>query len=133
MVAKHTLTLGKEERIAGKKLVDQLFCGTDSHSLSAFPVRLVFAERTRAEGEAAARILVSVPKRHFKRAVKRNRVKRQLRECYRRNKMRLLERLAADSSRQMLLAFIWLDNRLHSTATVERKVVNLLERLAERI
>ncbi len=127
------LTLGKEERIAGKKLVDQLFSGSDNHSLSAYPIRLVFAEQPRGEGEAAARILVSVPKRCFKRAVKRNRVKRQLRESYRRNKTILLERLSDDSGRQMLLAFIWLDNRLHSSASVERRMVNLLERLAERL
>ena len=127
------LTLGKEERIAGKKLVDQLFSGSDNHSLSAYPIRLVFAEQPRGEGEAAARILVSVPKRCFKRAVKRNRVKRQLRESYRRNKTILLERLSDDSGRQMLLAFIWLDNRLHRSASVERRMVNLLERLAERL
>lgn len=133
MPAKHTLTLGKEERIAGKKLVDQLFGGGDNHSLSAYPIRLVFAEQKRGEGEAAARILVSVPKRCFKRAVKRNRVKRQLRESYRRHKAILTERLSDDSGRQMLLAFIWLDNRLHSSASVERRMVNLLERLVERL
>ncbi len=33
-----------------------------------------------------ARLLISVPKRHFKRAVKRNLLKRRIREAYRRNK-----------------------------------------------
>ncbi len=39
------------------------------------------------EGTAdQSRILVSVPKRHFKRAVKRNLLKRRIREAYRLNK-----------------------------------------------
>ena len=79
------------------------------------------------------KILVSVPKRYFKRAVKRNRVKRLLREAYRHNKHILLERLSSVSDRQMLLAFIWIDNRLCDSATVNQRVAGLLERLAERV
>lgn len=132
MPSQPTLTLPKAERIAGKKQVDTLF-GGHNHSLSAFPVRLVYVEQDRMEGEAQVKILTSVPKRCFKRAVKRNRVKRQLREAYRRNKHILLERLSSVTDRQMLLAFIWIDNHLCDSATVEHRVVSLLERLTERV
>lgn len=133
MSANHPLSLGKEERITGKKRVEQLFGGGNSHSLSAFPLRVVYTVQERPEGEASVLMMVSVPKRFFKRAVKRNRIKRQLRECYRRNKTILSERLSDDSGRQLLLAFIWIDNRLHSSATVEQRMVSLLERVTEHL
>lgn len=132
MPSQPSLTLSQAERIAGKKQVDTLF-GGHNHSLSAFPVRLVYVEQALCDGEAQVKILVSVPKRYFKRAVKRNRVKRQLREAYRLNKHILLERLSSVPDRQMLLAFIWIDNRLYDSATVNQRVTGLLERLAERI
>lgn len=40
----------------------------------------------KSVAEAMPRLLISVPKRHFKRAVKRNLLKRRIREAYRRNK-----------------------------------------------
>ena len=71
-------------------------------------------------------MLISVPKRCFRRANKRNRVKRQVREAYRRNKL-------PEGFQPMVLAFIWLDNQLHDSADVSRAVVALLTRLRERI
>jgi len=78
-------------------------------------------------------ILVSVPKKHFKRAVKRNRVKRQVREAYRKNKAILLDKLSETPDKHILLAFIWLADELYDTAEIETKVCNLLQRIAERI
>jgi hypothetical protein len=31
------------------------------------------------------------------------------------------------------MAFIWLDDQLHSSETVEKKVVKLLQRMSERL
>lgn len=83
--------------------------------------------------QTQAQILVSVPKRQFKRAVKRNRVKRQLREAYRKNKYLLLDGLKDTPETNVAIAFVWIDNNLRETAEVETKVCNLLMRLRERI
>ena len=61
-----------------------MFEGGVSKSFSIFPIRVVYMPVE--QGEAPASILISVSKRRFKRAVKRNRVKRQIREAYRKNK-----------------------------------------------
>ena len=79
-------TLSKSERVASRNTVETLFGGGHSRALSAFPLRMVYMLAPRAEGEPAAQMLVSVPKRWFKRAVKRNRIKRQVREAYRTSK-----------------------------------------------
>ena len=132
MSAAAALTLKKEERMASKRLIDKLFRGGDSHSLVSFPIRLVYLLDNRGDGDTTAQkqILISVPKRCFKRAVKRNRVKRQIREAYRRNKNFLPD---LDEGRILLMAFIWLDDQLHSSETVEKKVVKLLQRMSERL
>ena len=131
MSASDALTLGKEERISSRKLIDMLFNGGQSRSMVAFPLRLVYMENVREGACPPAQLLVSVPKRCFKRAVKRTRVKRQVREAYRHHKHLIWNVLPAD--RQLALAFIWLDDRLYDTAEVEQRVASLLERLAEKV
>ena len=137
-------TLKKEERIYSLKLIDALFKGGHSQSLSAFPLRVVYmpmeatssdigiepalSEESSADNASRpkAKRLISVPKRCFKRAVKRNRVKRLVREAYRKNK-------ALIAHRNVALAFIWLDSNLHTGAEIEKRIVNLLKRVNERL
>lgn len=130
-------TLCKEERICSKLLIDQLFNGGNSHSMVAFPLRAVYLIKERTDAQCPTspqvKILISVPKKHFKRAVKRNRVKRRVRESYRKNKYMLLDKLQPMPEQEMLVAFIWLDNILHTSVDVENKVCNLLQRIGEKI
>ena len=124
-------TLGKEERLNSKTMIERLFSG-GSKSFPAFPLRVVYMSVEPAEEDsAAASILISVPKKRFKRAVKRNLVKRQVREAYRKNKHLLLDALASRNQR-LVIAFIWLDNHMHSSAEVEEKVKKLLFHIAEK-
>ena len=60
------------------------------------------------EDMAAASILISVPKKRFKRAVKRNLVKRQVREAYRKNKHLLLDALASRNKRLIIAFICWI-------------------------
>lgn len=89
--------------------------------------------KEREEGEASVRILVSVPKKCFKRAVKRNRVKRQVREAYRKNKKLIDGCMLQQAGKTLLLALIWLDERLYDSRDVEQKVQSLLVRISEKI
>ena len=61
--------------------------------MAAFPLRVVYVNKERAQGEVPVQILISVPKKRFKHAVDRNRVKRQVREAYRLHKQVLYEAL----------------------------------------
>ena len=132
--APHKHTLGKQERLCSRKLIDSLFKGGGSRAMSGFPLRMVDAMTERHEGEPAAQILVSVPKRCFKRAVKRNRIKRLVREAYRLNKHILADALERhEPQMSATMAFIYTDSHLHDYATVEQRVRNLLTRLSERL
>jgi ribonuclease P protein component len=124
-------TFSKRERIVSRKLIEQLFSKDSSHSTSAFPLRVVYMERTLEKGQEPVQILISVSKRHFKRAVKRNRVKRQIREAYRHNKQLLTEKMSPD--KQMAVAFIWLADELYDSVQVEKSVKKLLWKVAESV
>lgn len=117
--------LKKEERLCSKKAIDALFAGSDSKSLSAYPIRAVY----RHTEEAGIRILVSVSKRRFRHAVDRNRAKRQLREAYRQNKHILAsEELSAHG---MDIAFIWLTDRQQRSQLITSKMITLLEKIVQ--
>ena len=103
----------KKEKLVSRKLIDRLFVGGGSKSMSCFD----------------AQMLISVPKRCFKHAVDRNRVKRQVREAYRRHR----DLYELPEGKYLAMAFIWLDHQHHDTAEVEDKVVNLLRRMGEKL
>ena len=76
-------TYNKTEKLKGKKLIEELF--TNGKSISVYPLRLVFLETTFSDS-VNIKTGVSVPKRNFKKAVDRIRIKRLMREAYRLNK-----------------------------------------------
>lgn len=122
-------TLCKAERLNSKIAIENLFSG-GAKSLSVFPLRIVF---TPVEtNEVPASILISVPKKRFKRAVKRNRVKRQIREAYRKNKHELLDCLRQNNT-GLHLAFIYLDSELRMSEEMEGKVKTLLNRIVDKL
>lgn len=130
MMERQTFTFTKEERLCRRAVISRLF-ESGSRSFSHFPLRVVFMPVAREEQEPPVSILVSVPKKYFKRAVKRNRVKRQVRESYRKSKHILWEALEGKSF-GLAVAFIWLDKTLYPSEEIESKMRLLLERIVEK-
>jgi ribonuclease P protein component len=124
-------TFSKRERIVSRTLIEKLFSKGSSQTTSAFPLRVVFMKDGRKEGEEPVQILISVSKRHFKHAVSRNRVKRQIRESYRHHKQILTEKIPEGQS--IYVAFIWLADDLFDSQYVEKSVRKLLEKVAENV
>jgi len=121
--------LRKPERLSRKKIIEKLFAG-GSRSFSIFPLRVVWLPVEELNVQAS--LLVSVSKRRFKRAVKRNRVKRQIREAYRLNKQPLLEALAEKDLR-LALAFIYLSDELVDSTVIAEKMKIALVRIVEKV
>ena len=73
-------TLGKQERLKSKKLIEKLYAEGDS--VKTFPLRLMYVQ-TAHTSEFPCQVGVSVAKRNYKLAADRNRLKRLMRETYR--------------------------------------------------
>ena len=132
----------KQERMVSRQLIETLFGANHtrhellpgeargSHSMAVFPLRVVYMTRERGEDGVPVQLLISVPKKHFKHAVDRNRVKRQIRESYRRHKELLTNSLP--DTQQLLIACVWLSDQHEPSSAVERKLVLLMQRIGER-
>lgn len=113
-------TLPKSERLSGVISVSALMregrwgvCGS---------LRYCF----RSSGEEGHRVMVSVPKKYFKRAVKRNLLKRRLRESYRTQKDILDGRQGTD------VLLVYNSREVLPYADIREMVGNILRLIAER-
>ncbi|HIZ32841.1 MAG TPA: ribonuclease P protein component [Candidatus Bacteroides merdigallinarum] len=122
-------TLHKAERLNRKKVIEKMFAG-GSRSFSLFPLRVVWLPVD--ELDAPVSILVSVSKRRFKRAVKRNRVKRRVREAYRLNKQPLLE-IVEQAGCRVAIAFIYLSDRVADSEIIVERMRTALQRIGETL
>jgi len=83
-------TFGKEERLKSKKIIEKLYA--EGNSVKCFPLRMMYLQ-TEHTSNFPAQAGVSVPKRNFKNAVDRNRIKRLMRETYRLQKQIIYKNL----------------------------------------
>ena len=110
--------LPKYERICKDNDIQALF--DEGEGFSVYPFRVVFLFRHDESRPVTVRLLVSVSKKRFHHAFKRNRVKRLVRETWRRNKAPLYEICERDN--------ISLDVALVYTATVIHSYEELFEK-----
>lgn len=121
-------SFGKEERLCSGALVSELF--SEGKSVSSFPVRIVY-HLYPLERVQGVQVLFSVPKKRFKRAVRRNRVKRQFREMYRHTRQSITD--ALHGSVGMTVAFIFCDERLWPSEMLMPHFVRAEQKLLERL
>ena len=125
----HPNSFPKSEHLCGEKRITRLF--TQGNAFIAYPLRVVYLIEPKKDAETAS-VMVSVPKKRFKRAVKRNRLKRLMREAYRLNKQELTEKLN-QKEMQIHVAFNYVSDDLLDFAQVEKKMKVALLRLMEKI
>jgi len=117
----------KTERLCSKKDFEQLF--TDSNSFFVYPFKVVYRTVDYSDKEYL-KVGMSVSKRNFKRAVKRNYIKRRIREGFRLNKQPL--KLLLEERRVGLqLMLVYVSKELQVYGDIEPKIRIILEKLAK--
>ncbi|MGB3949022.1 MAG: ribonuclease P protein component [Bacteroidia bacterium] len=117
----------KEERLCSKIALDDLFeKGSSFHS---FPFKIVW-QITKKTIPFQAQVAISVPKRYFKRAVDRNKIKRRIREVYRKNKASFYENLG---EKQLLFIIVYTSKTIIEYKELEDRMIVALDRLQKSI
>lgn len=116
----------KKEKLKSKKLIEQLF--VQGKSISSYPIKLIYL-KTALPFNASIQAGVTVPKKNFKSAVKRNRIKRLLRESYRLNKAIVFN----NSEGTFAFLFLYLGKEIPSYEIVETHMKEVLEKFIKKI
>ena len=128
-------TFPKSERLNSKKYIQTLF--RKGAAFTHFPFKVIYLPLSREEAlEAmnapdsakeppAAQLLFSCSKRNFKKAPDRNKVKRRMREAYRRHKQ-----LVPEGS-YFLIAYIYIAPEIFPYHFLEEKLKSSLKRLGD--
>ena len=115
-------TFKKSARLSRRKDIKELF--EKGSSFFLFPFKVLYLEDSQ-DGISANQVLISVPKKHQKTAVNRNRIKRLIREAYRLNQ----HILAEVTDKKLLIAYIYVSGDVLEYKEVEIKLKKVLVRL----
>lgn len=114
------MSFGKKEKLKSKKLLTQLF--EEGKSISNYPLKLIFIPIQHKSVPIQAG--VTVAKRNFKSAVRRNKIKRLLREAYRLNK----EGVFNNTNGNFAFLFLYLGNDMPSFEQLDQKMKLVLNK-----
>lgn len=110
-------TFTKSERLCSKKILGELFKkgSTSVGTFYLFPFRVLYLPQPESN-DSLPSIVITVPKRLFKRAVDRNLIRRRVREAYRLHKNQFVTMASAPSS----IAFLYTAKQIISFEEIEK-------------
>lgn len=126
MENKADFSFPKSEKLCKLKSIQQLF--SEGKSVQSFPLKMIYAPMQNNEN-VPFQLLISVPKRSFKRATDRNRIKRVIRESYRLQKHFLVQH----TSEQHALALIFTGKEMPDYELISKKVMRCFEKFLETL
>lgn len=126
-MAEKTESFKKKERLCGVKTVSELFAGGNSFIVT--PVRVVYTIMPADGTVATARVLISIPKKEFRKAVDRNLIRRRIREAYRKNKARLTSALS-EKGKRIDIALIWIGQIIPTYKETEKCINEIIQKLS---
>jgi len=115
--------LYKQERLKQRKIIRQLF--KEGTTKKFFPLTLYY-QRYQPEDIPYHQLLVSVPKKHFKKSVVRNKIKRRIREAYRQHKHMLYNKM---TGLPFLLGYVYISKNVQSYKVIEKQVISSINYL----
>jgi ribonuclease P protein component len=113
----------KKHRLTGKTQIDELF--TKGSSFFCYPFKVVYLLE-RPTLLKSNQVLISVPKKHWKRAVDRNLIRRRVREAYRQENQPLQTDQTTILPTRRIVGFIYTAKVLHSYSEICKSMASIL-------
>ncbi len=111
-------TFPKTEKLCGSITIDNFY--KSGKRFVAWPMRITYM----LVDQPVNQVLIWAPKSLFKRAVDRNKLRRQMREAYRLNKA-----LLVDSGRTYMIAFNYIDKQMQPYTLIDKAVKKALNKI----
>ena len=118
-------TFSKNERLNNKRMISYLFQKGNSFFIYPFSVKWSV---NNSESKQHSNILIGIPKRNFKKAVERNKLKRLIREAYRLNKHVLTDKIYNTNS-FFVFSIIYTEKEIVNFKVIQEKIILILLRL----
>jgi ribonuclease P protein component len=123
--------LTKSERLSSKRLIERIF--GSGRGGCVYPLKYRVLESDADDNKAAVSVLFSVPKRQFKRAWKRNLIKRRMKESYRQAKTTLVETMTSRGRHaDIALVCIAEKNNIPDYKTIDDAIHKILAQIIAR-
>ncbi|OFX58597.1 MAG: ribonuclease P protein component [Bacteroidetes bacterium GWB2_41_8] len=122
-------TLHKEERLCSQKLIEDLF--TSGESFLSYPLKVVFL-KTEQPQPYPVLAAFTVSKRNFKRAVKRNLLKRRIREAYRLHKPEFYTEITAKEL-HLAIMFVYIGKDITEYAQIEKSMISAFKKVLAKV
>lgn len=119
---------GRKEKLKSRKQIEELFL--NGKNFSVFPLRVTY--QFLPSEESTVQVGVTAGKKHFKKAVDRNRIKRLIREAYRLQKSDFWETVK-QSKQKAFLFFMYTDKTIASFPVIKEAISKCLKRLEKVI
>ncbi len=122
-------TFCKEERLCDKKYIFLL--QKTEHIFFNYPFTVKWMETSEKMG-TNVRILTAAPKRNFKRAVDRNKIKRFTKEAYRLNK-EILINTTQEKDKSIVIMLLYSAKKIVTYKEAENKIILILQHIANNL
>jgi ribonuclease P protein component len=123
------LTLKKDERLCSQKVIGEMF--SSGESFLSYPLKVVF-QKTESTQPFPVQAAFTVSKRNFKRAVKRNLLKRRMREAFRLNKSGFYDELAAKEL-HIAVMFVFIGKDPIEFPIIEKAMISAFKKVLAKI
>jgi|TARA_B100000809_G_scaffold132386_1_gene130164 ribonuclease P protein component len=118
---KGQFSFSKRERISEKKIIDSLFSSGKKFSVYPFDVRFLNQDEN---SDSISKVLITVSSSKIKSAVKRNLLKRRIKESYRINKNIIYNKL-------LMIAFVYVSEEIFTFSVIDKAIKKVLKKLSE--
>ena len=121
-------TFRKKERLTGEIRINKHF--SEGDFFISYPFRVGFSIVEKSE--TPAKVLIGVPKKRFKHATDRNRIKRLFREVYRLNKTALFS-ILENKDFSIYLSVNYISSQMLSYEIMQRKWQETIKELSQKM
>jgi ribonuclease P protein component len=118
---KGQFSFSKSERISEKKIIDNLFSSGKKFSVYPFDVRFLNQDEN---SDSISKVLITVSSSKIKSAVKRNLLKRRIKESYRINKNIIYNKL-------LMIVFVYVSEEIFTFSVIDKAIKKILKKLSE--